>query len=992
MVVDEFTLAEQMLDQLEASEDIETIFRTEGKVVTVRGNQPLLLNTEQAVWMVSAGTVDLFSVLVENGIVASARSHVCRLNPGQVFFGIAPAKQERERGLVAVGSLETTVLQLPLKRLQQLAADQEFSAIGISALIDQWVAVLLRSFKIGMIPQNCQNLLPPAGEAQFNQYTAYKPHKGVTWVRHQEGTSHLMGLGHLPPIRTENCFPVDEKTWLYAHTKIVLEYIQTLDLIAHSDFWAFLQHFHRFVLESLTIIGQLEVVKEQERLKQKARDETISLNNAFFNLVAVVTPEHGEMGATTADPLLSACQVIGQQLGIHFVPHPDAQKGRNTIQDIVRASRVRMRRAVLKGQWWRHDNGPLLAYKTEGEQPVALLPISAKKYVLFDPVAKTRTPVTAKIAEALTGIAYIFYKPFPDHALTLHDILKVGFHGTRSDIVTIVMMGTLGAILGMIVPVATGIIFDTIIPGADVNQLVQIGLILVVCAAGTLVFEITKALAMLRIEGRTDCSLQSAIMDRLIALPTTFFRHYSAGDLANRSLGINMIRQILAGVTVQSVLSSIFSILYIGLLFYYDTKLAWVALAMTAVIVLVTSTLGFLYVRYERPITEMEGKITGVVFQLITGISKLRITGTEDRAFAVWTKQFSEKRKMALTSGQIQNVLKLFNAVIPVIALMVIFYFVMDSIREALLDPTKEQLSTGNFLAFLSAYVTFQTTLIGMSLSLVNSLKVIPLYNRLKPILVALPEVDAKKAHPGEITGNIEISHVNFRYKPEGPLILKDLSLEIRSGEFIAIVGGSGSGKSTLMRLLLGFETLESGTIYYDGKDLAKFDVLEIRRQIGVVLQNSQIMAGSIYDNIVGAGSVDLTQDDAWEAARMAGCEEDIRALPMGMHTVLPPGGGSLSGGQRQRIVIARAIIRKPRVLFFDEATSALDNRTQAIVSESVEQLQSTRIVIAHRLSTIINADTIYVMDQGQLVEKGTYKELMKAGGLFAELAKRQMA
>jgi ATP-binding cassette subfamily C protein len=308
------------------------------------------------------------------------------------------------------------------------------------------------------------------------------------------------------------------------------------------------------------------------------------------------------------------------------------------------------------------------------------------------------------------------------------------------------------------------------------------------------------------------------------------------------------------------------------------------------------------------------------------------------------------------------------------------------------MDPEKQGLSTGKLVAFLTAYGIFQNTLLHMSTALLCTLGVVPLYQRLKPILTTLPEVDTTKSHPGELRGNIEVSQVNFRYHPDGPLILKDVSLHVNSGELIAIVGPSGAGKSTLMRLLLGFEMPESGAVYYDGQDLSKVDVLEIRRQLGVVLQNSQIMMGSIYENIVGAASANLTLDDAWEAARMAGCEEDIRHMPMQLHTILPPGGGTLSGGQRQRILIARAVVKKPRMLFFDEATSALDNATQEIVSKSLEKLQSTRIVIAHRLSTIRNADRIYVMDKGRIVQSGTYYELIKQKGVFAKLAKRQMA
>jgi ABC-type bacteriocin/lantibiotic exporter with double-glycine peptidase domain len=265
----------------------------------------------------------------------------------------------------------------------------------------------------------------------------------------------------------------------------------------------------------------------------------------------------------------------------------------------------------------------------------------------------------------------------------------------------------------------------------------------------------------------------------------------------------------------------------------------------------------------------------------------------------------------------------------------------------------------------------------------------IPIYEQARPILEACPEVGESKMSPGPLGGEIEISQVTFRYDPDSAAVIDRVSLRARPGEFIAIVGPSGSGKSTILRLLLGFEHPESGSIYFDGQDVSGLDIQAVRRQIGVVLQNGSVMTGDLFTNIIGSSLAAM--DDAWEAARMAGLDEDIRQMPMGMHTVISEGGTTLSGGQRQRLLIARAVVNRPRLLFFDEATSALDNRTQAIVSESLERLQATRIVVAHRLSTIMNADCIYVLDGGRVVQTGPYASLRSEGGVFAELIRRQM-
>jgi NHLM bacteriocin system ABC transporter ATP-binding protein len=984
---DEFAVAEKMLGYLETTEDIDIIFGEEGTLVEVRGNNPLLLNTSDYVWLVNTGNVDIFSVHVEHGETVGSRRHLVRLEPGHIFFGIDSEQYDKERALIAVGTIGSSVLQLDAVRLKKLTATQEFTAIGFAALVEQWIATLLLSVRQTMIPKDCREL-QTFGKIQFEQNVNYKPQTEVGWVKHKEGTSILMGIKDFPEIQGDGYFPVYKKTWLQTTSKVILDYTSTSGILTQDIFWTSLEQFHLFFLDCLIIHAKQDITTEQKRLEQKAEDERSSFKNALLTLVSVVGPKHGFIHEITGEPLLATCRILGKYLNISFIPPPDSQKKPLLLADIVRASRVRFRRVVLRGAWWRQDNGPLLGIKEQDKRPVALIPKSAGTYILVDPIENTQTQVTTKVADSLMGISYTFYRSFPARVLAVSDILKEGFRGTGKDILMVVIVGILGTLLGMLTPMLISIIFDTVIPGAAISQLVQIGVILLVCALARAIFELTKSIAMLRIEGKSDYVTQAALWDRLLSLPTSFFREYSAGDLAVRSMGISAIRQILAGVTMQSVLAAIFSLGYLILLFRYDWFLALIAIGIGLVAVLVTVVVGYFNVRYQKPLNAIEGKISGLVLQLITGIGKLRITGTEDRAFAVWAREFSAQRKLTLKSRKTQHVLATFNSMLPVFTSMIFFYFVLSKI----MDPSKQGLSTGNLLAFLAAYGTFQGSLIQMSSALLGTLQVVPFYQRLKPILTTLPEVDATKSHPGEITGNIEITQVNFRYKPDGPLVLKNVSLNIPSGDFVAIVGPSGSGKSTLMRLLLGFETPESGSIYYDGQDLSNVDVLEIRRQMGVVLQNSQIMAGSIFDNIVGAGSATLTLHDAWEAARMAGCYEDIRAMPMQMHTVLPPGGGSLSGGQRQRIIIARAVVKKPRILIFDEATSALDNQTQQMVSESIEKLQATRIVIAHRLSTIINADMIYVMDKGQIVQRGTYRELISQEGLFAELARRQTA
>jgi len=545
-------------------------------------------------------------------------------------------------------------------------------------------------------------------------------------------------------------------------------------------------------------------------------------------------------------------------------------------------------------------------------------------------------------------------------------------------------MGVAGALLGMLPAIATGMLFNTIIPGAERPQLVQMTLILLACAFATAMFNVTRSLALLRIEGKMSARIQSAVWDRLLSLPMPFFRPYAAGDLAVRAMGIDAIRQVISGTTITAILGGIFSLFNFGLMFHYSSPMAWRACILIAIAMAVTALGSYFQLASQRRVSEIQAKTSGLVLQLLTSIAKLRVAGAESQAFTLWALRFSEQRRLQFKVRGVSNWVAGFNSAFPIIAYAVIFFTALPLLQSG------QGIRTGDFLAFLSAYGSSQGALLATFAALLSTLNVIPLYEQAKPILETRPEVDTAKSDPGILSGDITIQQAQFRYDSDGPPVLRDVSLQIGQGEFVAFVGPSGSGKSTILRLLLGFERLESGSIYYDGQELGGLDVQAVRRQIGVVLQNGRLMSGDIFTNIVGSAPVNM--DDAWEAARMAGFADDVKNMPMGMHTVISEGGGTLSGGQRQRLMIARAIVHRPRMLFFDEATSALDNRTQAIVSESLEKLNATRIVVAHRLSTIINADRIYVIDRGRVVQAGRYEDLITQDGLFAELAKRQIA
>ena len=609
---------------------------------------------------------------------------------------------------------------------------------------------------------------------------------------------------------------------------------------------------------------------------------------------------------------------------------------------------------------------------------------TATGYEAVDPASGERSAVDAGSAETLAPYAYSFYRPFPARALRLVDILRLGLSGCRRDLGVIVLMGMSAGLLSTVFPIATGILFDQVIPGAERGQLVQLTLALLTCITAMTIFQVIRGVAMIRLEAKMGAAMQAAVWDRLLGLPVPFFRRFEAGDLTLRGLGIDAIRAILSSTTIGSILSSLFSVFNLALLFYYDASLAPVAVLLVLVAVAASSAIGAVQVRQQRRLVAMEGKLAGLVLQLLSGIGKFRVAGAELRVFARWAREFGALRAVAFRVRNIRNGLAVFHALYPPLTSLVLFALVGGAAADA------TGLTTGRFLAFFAAFTLLLSATLDLAMTAVFSLEVVPLYERARPILESVPEVDEVKAIPGPLSGQLEVSRLTFRYGEDGPLVLRDVTFAVQPGEFLAVVGPSGCGKSTLLRLLLGFEQPLAGAIYYDGQDLATLDVGEVRRQIGTVPQNGQLLAADIFTNIVG--STGATLDEAMEAARLAGLKRDLEAMPMGVHTVVGEGGTGLSGGQRQRLMIARAVVTRPKVLFLDEATSALDNRSQALVSERLEALDSTRVVIAHRLSTIRNADRILVFDDGRIVEQGDYDELMAQDGPFRRLAERQMA
>ncbi|MET9874984.1 NHLP bacteriocin export ABC transporter permease/ATPase subunit [Actinacidiphila glaucinigra] len=688
--------------------------------------------------------------------------------------------------------------------------------------------------------------------------------------------------------------------------------------------------------------------------------------------------------APSDDATYAVCRQVAEAAGITLVPPSRSGAVSDRVDPVERValtSGIRSRPVRLDGEWWRENTGPLVGRRAASGAPVALL-WRRGGYEAVGPGGGSRVRVAEYNAEDFEQRADMLYRPLPERGAGLTRLLRFSLRGSTGDLRNLVLSSLVTVGLGALVPIATGQVLGTYVPDAETGLIVQAALAVAVTGLVCAAFMLTQNLTVLRIEGRIEATLQPAVWDRLLRLPTGFFAGRSTGELASAAMGISAIRRVLAGVGPVAVQATTVGAMNLVLLLLYSVPLALAALGMLVVIGVLLLGLGLWELRWQRRLVELGNKLNNEAFQTLRGLPKLRVAAAESFAYAAWARRFARSRELQRRAGRIKNITTVLNAVYLPLCSLIMFML--------LAGPARGSLSASGFLTFSTAMTMLLTSVTQLTGALLSAAAVLPMYEQVKPILDEAPEVRGGSTQPGVLSGAIEARNLSFRYSDDGPLVLDDVSLRVGPEEFVAIVGPSGCGKSTLLRLLIGFDRPASGSVLYDGQDLAALDQGAVRRQCGVVLQNAQPFTGSILDCICGAEA--YSQEEAMEAAAMAGLAEDIKRMPMGLHTMIA-GGSTISGGQRQRLMIAQALIRRPRVLFLDEATSALDNETQRIVIDSTRRLRASRVVIAHRLSTVLDADRVVVMEDGRVVEEGRPADLLAdPGGRLHELVRRQMS
>ncbi|GGX96829.1 NHLP bacteriocin export ABC transporter permease/ATPase subunit [Streptomyces fructofermentans] len=920
-----------------------------GAPVDCSGLTRLDLEGPHVLWVVASGAMDLFAVdAVEQG----HWHHLGRLEAGSLLLGPVTGPQHT---LVGRPLRACVLRRVPLRELHRAPRTETwtYDAYGTPQYVPPATSPLEYALSLG-VGRGLAILFaaPLAGDRD-----AAPADDDVLWTQVAPGS---VEYGSVYGAEAASDLLIDPALW---QTMVDQQY----RLLATLDRW--IEQVER-AHENRTAAG----IKAGEAVRAQA-DRT---------LIASISRRPGAgSSAADADATYAVCRLVARAGGI--VLADPAQGGGESdrldpVERIALASRVRVRGVRLDGRWWRDDVGPLVGHRVASGAPVAFL-WRRGGYVAVHPSSGRETPVEKANAAEFEPRAVMFYRPLPERRQSPLRLLRFSLRGAGGDLRTLAVGGLVTVALGALVPVATGKVLGEYVPRAQEDLIVQLCLAIMVAGVVSAAFTLMQNLTVLRMEGRIEATLQPAVWDRLLRLPTAFFTSRSTGELASAAMGISAIRRLMAGVGPVVVQSGTVGAMNLALLFWYSVPMALAAIGMLVAIAGVFLGLGLWQVRWQRRLVVLGNKLNNQAFQTLRGLPKLRVAAAENYAYAAWAGEFARSRELQQRVGRIKNLTTVLGAVYLPLCSLIVFML--------LAGPARGSLSAAAFLTFNTSMTMLLTSVTQMTGAFVSVVAALPLFEEIKPVLDAAPEVRAASTRPAELSGAIEAKKLSFRYTDDGPLVLDDVSFGIRPGEFVAVVGPSGCGKSTLLRLLIGFDRPLSGSVLYDGQDLAALDQSAVRRQCGVVLQHAQPFTGSILDVI--CGTEPYTPEEAMAAAEMAGLAEDIRRMPMGLHTIVS-GSGAVSGGQRQRLMIAQALIRRPRVLFFDEATSALDNETQRTVIESTRALNATRVVIAHRLSTVMDADRVIVMEDGRVAQQGPPAQLLAdTGGRLHELVRRQM-
>lgn len=717
-----------------------------------------------------------------------------------------------------------------------------------------------------------------------------------------------------------------------------------------------------------------------DQIEYRKKRERELLSDSFENIAhSLIGGRIGSVFDENAD----VSDAIAQLLKYFRIQEKDVPPKIKTLEDrldfLLSSSGIMYRDVILEKGWHQDAMGVMITTLSDDGSVVTVLPGSLGGYIYNDAKSGKRIKVNAKTEKNLGTEAYCFYKPLPERSLTLKDLLRyMASTLNKWDLVSFALAALAITLVGMLMPKFNRLLMGQVVEYGSHQLLFAVISFMLFATVGNIMLTIIRQLLLARINTKMNINTQAASMMRVLSLPAAFFKKYTSGELNEYLKYMNSLCGTLVNTILSTGITSVFSLVYLTQIFTYARSLVIPSLIITISTALIGLISSLLQISINKESMRLAAKEKGLSLALINGIQKIRLSGAENRVFAKWTEVYAQEAALTYNKPAFIKLNTVITTAISLAGTIVMYYMAV-----------KNSVSVADYYAFNTAYAYISSAFSSLASIALSIATIKPSLDIIMPLMEAEPEQQEDKETVTSITGAIELSHLSFRYSADGPIIIDDLNLTIPARQYVAIVGRTGCGKSTLMRLLLGFEKPTKGAIFYDRKDTRHLDMHSVRRLIGTVMQDGRLFGGSIYENIT-ISAPSLPMDAAWEAAEIAGIADDIRAMPMGMHTVLQEGGGGISGGQRQRLMIARAVAPKPKLLLLDEATSALDNITQKQVSDALDNMRCTRVVIAHRLSTIRHCDRILVLDAGKIVEDGTYEELVKKNGFFAELVERQ--
>jgi len=956
---------------------------TVGARVPCAANLPLDMNDPQSVWFVEHGAIDVFLVERQDGADQTAPQHLLRAEAGRLLPGVAAQQEDTTLGLIGKGLPGTVLRRLPVSELAALDAD------ALAQQVDAWVMDVSATLSRDLVTPPRPDMLIEPAQAPAAMTGRLSTRRGVVWLRQPAaGVSLYMEL--VDPALGDG---VDTTTMLALTPHVWLTLLEAAELCAQASatlaaenrLLPALTDFHALAFATARLNRSLALIDEanleRERTAGRRSDEE-DARRRLFNLYGLLQEQPG---AAESAALFEALKLIGRHEGIEFARPAQMPKDDPDValDQVLQASATRRRQVRLRPEdkWWTSDSGALLAFRDDNGEPVALLPGGPGGYREVEPRSGRKARVTAARAAALRPQAWQFYPALPAGRVGIRDLLQVAGKGLPADLILCTLAGLAAGLIMLLPAVLVGVIADRVIPDGEHSVLYLSTAVVAVLALLAALLYVLRGSALMRLEGRATSRLEAAFWDRLLRLPPHFLERYNAGDTALRSMAFQRLRDGLQEALASAMLSVIFLSPALLLISLYDAGLGAVCAALALLSLLLTVALGLSQIRPRSSALRVANHLSGRLNQLINGIVKLRVAGAEGSAFGVWAQHYRDQKRAELHHGAREAHLQAFSAALPFLA--------AATLLLAVTLPGRAAVPVGEFLAVFMLFMLFQSAVARLGASFSTLATVITALDQVQPFLDQPLELSVGGEPVGELRGAIRVDHVSFRYGSDSPLVLDDVSIDARPGEFIAITGESGCGKSTLLKLLTGLEQPDAGSIYYDGRDLRRLNVKQVRRQLGVVPQKIQLHPLDLWDNIVGSHE-QTSDEEAWHAARLACLETDIKSMPMKMLTTV--GHNLISGGEAQRVSIAHTLLRNPRILLLDEATNLLDNARQTTIMENIESLNTTRIVIAHRISTLRQADRIYVLKGARVIQTGTFEELSATPGAFRDLIQRQLA